>query len=141
MLRDLAEDVAMRFLGLPYIWGGCTPMEGFDCSGYVIEILKSVGCLPRGGDWTSGSLYDHFKPYSVKHPYKGCLVFFTNREGKINHVEFCLSAHLAIGASGGNSQTKTKADAIKQSAYVKIRPIISRKGPWYYVDPFMPVEA
>jgi len=28
-----------------YLWGGDDPLAGFDCSGFVIEILKSVGIL------------------------------------------------------------------------------------------------
>jgi hypothetical protein len=56
------------------------------------------------------------------------------------HVEICLSEELSIGASGGGSKTKTIKDAIKQNAFIKIRPIHSRKNVWGYVNPYMIVR-
>ena len=54
-MRSVATKVAWHYLGTPYIWGG-DDFSGFDCSGFVIEILKSVGILPRDGDWTAAML-------------------------------------------------------------------------------------
>ena len=49
--RELFVDVLWNYLGTWYSWGGDDP-EGFDCSGLVVEGLKSVGMIPRGGDAT-----------------------------------------------------------------------------------------
>ena len=72
--RELAIKVAWRMWGGPYLWGGDDPMEGFDCSGLCVEILKSVGILPRNGDWNAHGLYRLFEDNVVDSPVKGCLV-------------------------------------------------------------------
>jgi cell wall-associated NlpC family hydrolase len=135
-MKDLAEKIAWSFLGKPYSWGGDDPMKGFDCSGFCIEILKSVGILPRKGDWTASGLYNRFSAYKVDKPHKGCLVFWGNSEGRIIHVEYALNDYLCIGASGGGSRTITEQDAINQNAYIKIRPWATRKNVIGFVDPF-----
>ena len=142
--RYIAETVALSFLGKPYYWGGDDPVRGFDCSGYVIEILKSVGLLPRHGDWTAAGLMAMFKNQSVADAGEGRLVFWENSEGRIIHVEFCLNGELSIGASGGGSKTITEQAAIDSNAYIKIRPIYSRPRVAGFVDPWLtngPIEA
>lgn len=135
--REIALLTAKAYLGKPYLWGGDDPMAGFDCSGFIIECLKSAGILARSGDWTAAQLQQMFlsNPMS-KDPYEGCLVFWGN---PIIHVEFCLDETFSIGASGGGSGTLTEKDAIDQNAYIKIRPFRTRQGYAGYVDPFMPM--
>lgn len=138
--KDIVSRIAFSYLGTAYKWGGDDPMAGFDCSGFVIELLKSVGILPRKGDWTAQSLWHLLYLHrltKLKNVREGCLVFWFNRKGdRYIHVEYCINEHLSIGASGGGSRTKTTQDAINQNAYIKIRPINSRKGKKSYVFPF-----
>lgn len=133
---ELILKVAWGFLGRPYIWGGDDPMAGFDCSGFVIECLKSVGKLPRSGDWTAASLYTFFE--IEEEPGSGCLVFWGDSLGnRIIHVELCIDKERSIGASGGGSKTLTVEDAIKQNAYIKVRPFKSRAHIWGFTNPFI----
>lgn len=133
--RDLAVQIAWALYGNPYLWGGDDPMAGFDCSGFVIEILKGVGLLPHKGDWTAEDLYRMFKSREVLVPQKGCLAFWGAT--KMTHIEFCLDELFCIGAGGGGSQTNTLADAIRQNAFIKVRPNSYRGKPTHFVDPFL----
>jgi cell wall-associated NlpC family hydrolase len=136
--REIAQKVAWNMLGKPYLWGGDDAIAGFDCSGFCIEILKSVGTLPRGGDWTAQMLWDKLKVYEVSEPRDGCLVFWNNSAGnKIIHVEFAINSDLCIGASGGGSKTLSAQDAIEQNAYIKVRPWGTRKSVKGFIDPFV----
>jgi cell wall-associated NlpC family hydrolase len=133
-MRDFAVTIAWKMWGMPYIWGGDDPIDGYDCSGLAIEILKSVNLLPRKGDWTADGLYKMFnsKPVTIAKP--GCLVLWGNP--RKTHIEFVIREGFTIGASGGGSRTMTREDAIRQNAYVKIRPIATRSTPSALVDPF-----
>lgn len=133
--KQIALRTAWAYHGRPYRWGGDDPLAGFDCSGFVIECLRAAGRLPPAGDWTAAGLFVCFnRPGApVLDPCRGCLVFWGN---PIHHVELCLDAVYAIGASGGGSGTLTVGDAIKQNAYIKVRPFRSRPGIYGYVDPF-----
>lgn len=41
-------DAARKCIGVPYVWGGTSPLLGFDCSGLMVYIYKQFGIsLPR----------------------------------------------------------------------------------------------
>jgi cell wall-associated NlpC family hydrolase len=64
--------IAMRYLGVPYVWGGESP-AGFDCSGFVAYVYGQVGVsLPHytGAQWTMGL------PVGRSDLQPGDLVFF-----------------------------------------------------------------
>ncbi len=120
-------NFCLRFLHLPYRWGGDDPSAGFDCSGVCIEILNSIGHhLP---DMNAQSLYEHFKGDGK--PLDGLgigdLVFYGKSAKEITHVTIKIKGNLVLTASGGGSKTLTLQDAINQNAFIKIRPFNYRK--------------
>lgn len=135
-IRNLAIEYLKSYLGKFYKWGGDDP-SGFDCSGLVIEVLKSCGVLPRAGDWTAAGLFNMFDPVDRDSIRPGDLVFWHGaRIASIIHVEMMINESIAIGASGGGSATLTMADAIKQNAFIKPRPIDSRSGIAGFRNPY-----
>ena len=120
MDKGVQLEVAWSLHGTPYIWGGDDP-SGLDCSGLVIEILKSDGTLPRTGDWTANDLWIKYRAVRSG-PALGCLAFWF-RGGRATHIEYCIDSKHSIGASGGGPRTLTAQDAAAQNAYVKVRPI------------------
>lgn len=93
--------------------------------------------LPRKYDNTAHGLWDNFKKQRVKKPTRGCLVFWNNvYNTKVIHVEIMINKKLAIGASGGGSKTTSEELAMKHNAFIKVRPISSRRNIAGYIDPF-----
>jgi cell wall-associated NlpC family hydrolase len=119
------RDYAMSFVGQPYRWGGDDPINGFDCSGLVQEILASVGMDPLA-DQTADALYRLWKAKGTPQRTLGALAFY-GTEARVTHVAFLLDGNRIVEAGGGGSKTLTKEDAANQNAYVRIRPVDNRK--------------
>lgn len=129
MLSELTMAYAKSFLLLPYIWGGQSH-DGVDCSGYVIMVLQAEGILPNGFDASSQGLYNYFTingAQKTKRPHAGCLAFYGKDVNKITHVALCMNDRQVIEAAGGGSSTKTHADAVRDKAHVRVRPVDYRK--------------
>lgn len=120
---EIMLEYAMRFVNLPYIWGGQSPFLGYDCSGFVQECLASIGKDPRG-DQTAASLYNYLKVYTRPDILRrGSILYFGKSKDKITHVALALSPRIMIEAGGGGSKTLTAEDAKALDARVRVRPI------------------
>jgi peptidoglycan DL-endopeptidase CwlO len=65
--------IAMRYLGVPYVWGGSSP-NGFDCSGLVVYAFAQIGIsLPH----STYALWNVGSPVSRDQLQPGDLVFFS----------------------------------------------------------------
>jgi cell wall-associated NlpC family hydrolase len=65
-----AASIALRYLGVPYVWGGASP-SGFDCSGLVMYVYAQLGIsLPHYtvAQWNATD--------PISSPEPGDLVFF-----------------------------------------------------------------
>jgi len=114
---------ALSYLGTPYVWGGDDP-SGFDCSGFVVECLKTIGLLSESEDLTAEGLRRRFLASQVLTPVGGGLIFNLEDSGsKATHVVVCLDDCFQIGAGGGDHDTVDIAGAWQKNAYVRIRPI------------------
>lgn len=136
--RVVFYDYIMKHVGLPYRWGGDDAVDGFDCSGLVLEFLVSCGAFPSGRDTSAQGLHDHFAATAHSAPSFGSLVFFGKVATEISHVGFCMNPLQMIEAGGGGSKTKTLQDAAAQNAYVRLRPIANRKDLIGFVQPAYP---
>lgn len=140
--RDTAREwlvrTALAYLGTPYCWGGDDP-SGFDCSGLVVECLRSVGLMDQS-DASADQIYTCWKLHEVVRPDRGCLVFWLNPAGEAFHVGICLDPWYQISAGGGDSGIVTETDAWNRNAYVRIRPIPVSYPKCRFCDPLKAIK-
>ena len=136
--RDWMVRTALAYLGTPYRWGGDDP-SGFDCSGLVIECLRSVGLMEQI-DLLADELYCRLRPHEVENPDSGCLVFWLNSSGLAYHVGLCLDPWYQISAGGGDRSTITASNAWDRNAYVRIRPISTSDPLCRFCDPLAAIK-
>jgi cell wall-associated NlpC family hydrolase len=68
-----AATIALRYLGIPYLWGGASPATGFDCSGLVMYVYAQLGMsLPH----YAAAQYQLGTPVDQSQLQPGDLVFF-----------------------------------------------------------------
>jgi cell wall-associated NlpC family hydrolase len=100
--RNRIVSEAMKYLGVPYAWGGNTPI-GFDCSGYVQYVLQQCGItIPRTTE-LQVQVGNYISKASLR---PGDLVFLQNtyRTG-VSHVGIYIGNNQMIHASSSKGVT------------------------------------
>ena len=101
VLRERMMREIENLLGTPYRYGGNSPREGLDCSGFVGYVFRrSLNLdLPRNVE----ALWRYGTPISQSELSFGDLVFFRfNRTGKLDHVGIYLGDGVFAHASKSN---------------------------------------
>ncbi len=96
LLRD-----ALSLQGVPYVWGGTSPVRGFDCSGYVQYVFRRHGIeLPRTARQMAAAVQRVSK--GARSP--GDLVFFQTTREPFSHVGIYLGNDSFVHASKGRGK-------------------------------------
>jgi len=130
---DSIISVAKTYLGVPYVWGGTSPQNGFDCSGFICYVYQQFGIeLPR----TSGMQFDAGVPVPYNEAEKGDIILFTGPEaegGDPGHVGIVLDYHNDTGftfihtssaQSGGVRISNERDEQYYYKRFLEIRRVI-----------------
>jgi cell wall-associated NlpC family hydrolase len=96
---------ADRYVGTRYRYGGESPAEGFDCSGFVQYVFGRQGVeLPRTSYLQAGA--GRAAPRSVGALQPGDLMFFASKGGRVDHVAIYAGDGRIIHASAGSGRVR-----------------------------------
>lgn len=119
-------EYAKSFIGTAYIYGGSSPIIGWDCSEFAREILRSVGMGPKA-DSNAKMLYAYMVIMGAPSQKKaGAFVFYGKNLDEISHIAFMINDNQVIEMGGGDSTTTNIERAHQARAYCRIRPITHR---------------
>lgn len=138
---ELFLEYALRFVGIPYKWGGKNPLEGLDCSGYVQLLLRTAGILSSSPALSAQEIYEELIDQGcpvVTSSALGTIIFFGKNLKEIDHVGFCVSDKLILEARGGDHTTLTLKDAAAKGAFVELRKMDHRADRVALVNPKYP---
>ncbi|MBI2485392.1 MAG: LysM peptidoglycan-binding domain-containing protein [Deltaproteobacteria bacterium] len=112
--RSTIINVAKRFLGAPYKFGGTSPVRGIDCSAFVNKVFDFFNVdLPR----TARDIYKVGRSVAKSELATGDLVFFRTYASYPSHVGIYIENDEFIHAS--SAAKKVTIDSINRSYYRK----------------------
>jgi peptidoglycan DL-endopeptidase CwlO len=113
---------ALRFLGVPYVFGGTTA-SGFDCSGFVQHVFGMLGMsIPRTADeqYDAGHrIVGRMKP--------GDLVFFQTYTPGPSHVGIYLGHGKFVHASSHGVMISHLSDSYWAAHYIGAKRLVARQ--------------
>jgi cell wall-associated NlpC family hydrolase len=96
---------ADRYVGTRYRYGGESPAEGFDCSGFVQYVFGRQGVeLPRTSYLQAGA--GRAAPRQVRALQPGDLMFFASTGRRVDHVAIYAGDGRIIHASAGSGRVR-----------------------------------
>ncbi|MBP3359445.1 MAG: C40 family peptidase [Clostridia bacterium] len=109
---------ARKYLGVKYVYGGTSP-KGFDCSGLVQYVCKSVGISVNR---TAASQFGNGRAVNKKDLQPGDLLFFA-KGGRIHHVGIYIGNGQMIHAPQTGDVVKVSSinTAYRKNGYVGAR--------------------
>lgn len=123
-LADITNH-AQQFIGTPYKFGGNTPKEGFDCSGFVRYVYKTVRntTIPR----TTQEQSKFGTSLKKDPPTPGDLVFFNTEGDPYSHVGIYMGNGKFIHApsSGGKVRIEAIENPYWGPRYTEARRVIN----------------
>jgi cell wall-associated NlpC family hydrolase len=103
-----AAAIALRAVGVPYRWGGASPVGGFDCSGLVYWAYGRLGIeLPH----SSYALHEMGRPVARSRMKAGDLLFFSG----LGHVGIYIGHGRMVHAP--HSGTRVQVVRLGKSPY------------------------
>ncbi|MFJ8244897.1 C40 family peptidase [Peribacillus asahii] len=117
------SEVAKRYVGAPYKWGGTTP-KGFDASGFTQYVYKKAATkmtIPR----TSDAQYKMGKAVKQNKLQQGDLVFYaTGEKGKVSYVGIYNGDGTFTGATSKGVKVVKMSDKYWKERYIGAKRII-----------------
>ena len=118
---ERAAAIAVKAVGVPYVWGGSSPSSGFDCSGLVYWAYRHFGIeLPH----SSYALYDQGRRVGRSRMQPGDLLFFSG----LGHVGIYIGRGRMVHAP--HSGTHVQVVHLNSSSYgarlVGVRRVVRR---------------
>ena len=115
-------EVAERFVGTPYLWGGKSSL-GIDCSGLVQVALTAAGTgCPRDSDMQESGLGRALAPAEMRELQRGDLIFWKGHVAIVRDAETIIHAnahHMATAIE--NTQDAIARIAVAGSAVTSIK--------------------
>lgn len=126
--REKFIACGMDYKGTQYVWGGKTPVPGFDCSGLVTFTAKKSLNLDLKGN--AQDIYNQTKPVSLNDALPGDLIFFKgDSDTRITHVGIYLgknpgkndfgNQNLFLNAASGGPRTGVIVSGLNENYWKK----------------------
>lgn len=119
-------DTADDHVGVPYVWGGESPREGFDCSGFVQYVFARNGVsLPRVS--RDQARAGRAVPTVVASLLPGDLMFYAGADGVVNHVAIYAGNNRIIHASSSGRGVRWDELSSRRGRYYATRMVAARR--------------